>query len=519
MKAITKYIQRSLVLVMILGGFAVQSTWGQSSVTNVCAGEDIELTLAGYTGTIQWQYSQTAAAGPYINLPGGGVGDSVLFTPSVNAWIYAEVTNGDCDPFYSDTIEIVLNLPPVAEAGSSFGLCQGASAVIGGTPAGSGGTGSLSYSWSPAAGLSSATDPNPTATPAVSTTYILTVTDSVGCSATDSSSITVNDVPIVDAGAPQTIPCGTTTSLAGTASGNGPFTYLWTPNSTLSDSTIANPIASPGGPTTYTLTVSDANGCSSSDTVTINTTGGGASGSDTIMFSGGIVNYSVPASCNGIVTIEVWGAEGGFGTSSNVTGGLGAYQKGDFALAQGTQIKILVGERPAAGNGGGGGTFVTDMSNNPIIIAGGGGGAAVTTDDAINKQGQAGQTGGTGAAGGGTGGSAGNGGNIGSSGFQSGAGGGLLTNGTNGWTTNSGGLSFLNGGVGGTAGSAPGGFGGGGSGSGWVVGGGGGGYSGGGSGGNTSAGVGGGGGSFNSGTNTISTAGLRAGSGMVVITY
>lgn len=518
MKSISQHIQRSLFLLLFFAGIAIQPAMAQSSVTNICAGDDIVLTLAGYTGSVQWKYSQTAAAGPYINLPGGGVGDSSLFTPTTNAWIYAEVINGDCDPFHSDTMEIVINLPPTADAGSSFGLCQGDSAMLGGTPAGSGGTGTLNYSWNPTSGLSGNVA-NPMAAPSTTTNYVLTVTDSVGCSASDSTTISVNDVPVVDAGTNTSVNCGDSTTLSGSAVGNGPFTYVWTPNSTLNDSTSATPVATPGSPTIYTLTATDVNGCSSSDTVFVDIIGGGTSGSDTIFYTGGIVNYSVPASCNGIVTIEVYGAEGGFGSSSNIQPGLGAYQKGDFAISQGTMLRVLVGQRPASGNGGGGGSFVTDMSNTPIIIAGGGGGGSQTTDDMINKQGQAGSTGATGAAGGGTGGNSGNGGNIGSSGFQSGAGGGLLTNGTNGWSTNTGGLSFLNGGGGGTTGSAPGGFGGGGSGSGYVVGGGGGGYSGGGSGGNSSAGVGGGGGSFNSGTNTTSTSGVNAGNGYIIISY
>ena len=518
MKSTIQYTLRALAMVLFLGGISIQSSQAQISTTDICAGDTLELTLAGYTGSIQWKYSQTAAAGPYINLPGGGVGDSVLFVPSTNGWIYAEVTDGDCDPFSSDTFEVVLNLPPTADAGPDQSLCQLDSVSIGGNPAGSGGTGPLTYNWFPSLGLSGNV-PNPMAAPLVSTTYVLTVTDSVGCTDEDTVTLTVNDIPVVDAGAGSTINCGDSVVLQGTATGNGPFMYAWTPAFTLNDSSIATPTATPGGPTTYTLMVTDANGCSSSDTVTINTTGGGPGGSDTIMYTGQIVNYTVPASCNGVITIEVWGAEGGFGTSSNIQPGLGAYQKGDFALAQGTQLKILVGQRPPAGNGGGGGTFVTDTANAPIIIAGGGGGGSVTTDDAINKQGQAGQTGGTGAAGGGTGGTMGNGGNVGTSGFQSGAGGGLLTSGTNGWTNNTAGIAFILGGAGGTTGSAPGGFGGGGCGSGWVVGGGGGGYSVGGSGGNSSAGVGGGGGSFNSGTNTTSTAGLRQGDGMVIITY
>jgi hypothetical protein len=240
----------------------------------------------------------------------------------------------------------------------------------------------------------------------------------------------------------------------------------------------------------------------------------------TFNYTGSIDTWTVPAGVTS-VTIETRGAQGGYNTNSTTSSGLGAIMIGTFSVVPGTQLKILVGQQPSAsaGNGGGGGTFVTDMSNNPLIIAGGGGGSSQSTDSP-DKHGQAGTSGGNGAAGGGMGGTAGSGGGIGASGFQSGAGGGLLTNGADGWSGGTGGLAFISGGSGGTTNApANGGFGGGGSGSSYVVGGGGGGYSGGGSGGNSTAGVGGGGGSYNAGTSQNNTGGANSGNGLVIISY
>ncbi|MBE2206966.1 MAG: hypothetical protein IAE84_05240, partial [Saprospiraceae bacterium] len=47
------------------------------------------------------------------------------------------------------------------------------------------------------------------------------------------------------------------------------YTYSWSPAGTLSNSGIANPTASPASPTTYTLTVTDARGCTATDNVTV----------------------------------------------------------------------------------------------------------------------------------------------------------------------------------------------------------------------------------------------------------
>lgn len=491
-----------------------------SAQSAICAGEQVVLTLSGYNGTIQWQ-SASSPNGPFSSIP-GATGDSASLAPSQSLYYRAEVTSGTCNPFYSDTIMVTVNPNPVADAGPDVDHCTGAPGfMIGGNPAASGGTAPYTYLWAPSTDLTSGIVANPTATPTISMTYTLMVTDSNGCTAWDSMTVLVHTPPVADAGTFASISCADSTQLSATATGGvAPYSYAWSPATDLSNPNIANPWASGNSTTLYTVTVTDNNGCSATDTVTVAVTGGGH-GTLTFNYTASVIDTSFVVPCADSIVIEVWGAEGGNNTSSAVAPGMGAYQKGTFVIAAGTRLKILVGEKPSfgSGNGGGGGSFVTLTNNTPLIVAGGGGGSAGTTDSP-NKHGQAGQSGGLGAAGGGTGGTGGNGGSIGPSGFQSGAGGGLQTDGANGWTSNTGGIAFINGGSGGTANSnARGGFGGGGSGSSYVVGGGGGGYSGGGSGGNSSAGVGGGGGSYNSGTNTVSTSGVRSGHGQVIITW
>ncbi|MBI3509358.1 MAG: gliding motility-associated C-terminal domain-containing protein [Bacteroidetes bacterium] len=54
------------------------------------------------------------------------------------------------------------------------------------------GTGGGNYSWAPAGGLSCTTCANPVASPTVTTTYTMTVTDSLGCTATDTVTVFVD---------------------------------------------------------------------------------------------------------------------------------------------------------------------------------------------------------------------------------------------------------------------------------------------------------------------------------------
>jgi hypothetical protein len=78
--------------------------------------------------------------------------------------------------------------------------------------------------------------------------------------------------PTADAGADQTICPSASVQLGGNPTGSGgtgTFTYSWTPTNGLSDATDANPTATLNSTTTYTVTVTDANGCTATDEVTV----------------------------------------------------------------------------------------------------------------------------------------------------------------------------------------------------------------------------------------------------------
>ena len=83
---------------------------------------------------------------------------------------------------------------------------------------------------------------------------------------------------VANAGLDKAISKGSNTILGGapTASGGSVvYTYLWTPAEGLSNTTIANPIASPLQTTTYTLTLNDGKKCTktSSTVITVNSLG------------------------------------------------------------------------------------------------------------------------------------------------------------------------------------------------------------------------------------------------------
>ena len=125
------------------------------------------------------------------------------------------------------------------------------------TVSASGGTGSLHYSWS----NSATTTTISTLTPA---TYSVTVTDSFSCSATSSVTITQPSAPLKDSILfPNTINFYHRNAIVGVTGGTSPYTYSWSP----SGGTAAT--ASGLGVGTYSVLVTDNNGCTASASLTI----------------------------------------------------------------------------------------------------------------------------------------------------------------------------------------------------------------------------------------------------------
>lgn len=140
-----------------------------------------------------------------------------------------------------------------------------ASTVCAGTSTTLTASGAATYNWQP--GNLSGT--SVVLTPATTTTYTITGTSATGCITTATKTITVNPVPVVNAGADKINTCTTPSNSIGTAAIGG-TTYNWLPATGLSASNIAQPIANPAATTTYTVTATTtATGCTASDAVLV----------------------------------------------------------------------------------------------------------------------------------------------------------------------------------------------------------------------------------------------------------
>jgi gliding motility-associated-like protein len=241
---------------------------------NFCVGGSGQLGAAPVAGyTYSWSpatgLSSAASANPTVTLA------NTTGTPITQTYALTVTNATGC--VNTATVDVTVNPIPVAVPGAAVTICSGSTAALGAAP-----VAGLTYSWSPATGLSSATAANPTvtltnaSTAATTQLYTLTVTGAGNCSSTATVAVTVLPLPMANAGAATTICSGNTTQL-GVAPIAG-LTYSWLPAAGLSNSVSANPtltltnVNSTGAAITptYTLTVTNpATGCVRTSTVVV----------------------------------------------------------------------------------------------------------------------------------------------------------------------------------------------------------------------------------------------------------
>ncbi len=227
-----------------------------NNTINYC--NNIQFTGLGFTNTYplaasgwQWYFGDGAtstAQNPIHNYNAVGNYDVKLIVTDING----------CKDSITKTINTAS--PMLAEAGPDTAFCVSGSKTV--TLIGSG-TGS--YSWSPAAVLNNNTLQNPTAIINATTKFYLTVSNGTGCSAIDSVTVTLKPIPVVKTLTDTTI-CKNALLILTT---NGALNYNWSPGLYVSDSTIASPQYIDTGTHTVIVTGTALTGCMSKDTINI----------------------------------------------------------------------------------------------------------------------------------------------------------------------------------------------------------------------------------------------------------
>lgn len=190
--------------------------------------------------------------------------DDPIATPGIPTTYFIQVTDANGCPSAPDTLFLDLFPEPVADAGPDIGICPGDTTTLSGTA--SGASPPYTYQWTPAAGLSDPSLPNPLAAPAADSYYSLTVSSGACSSQPDSVFISLNGNQVVSP-VPDTVVCqGDSALLSATVTGPpAALSYQWYGPAGLlnpdgQDSVWVRP--SPGS-NTYTLIVDATPGCAS----------------------------------------------------------------------------------------------------------------------------------------------------------------------------------------------------------------------------------------------------------------
>ena len=209
------------ITVTTAGNYSVTNTNGCGTVTSnhIVVTTNPALTAAVITAG----GATSLCAGGSVILSGnvGGIWSNGATTATITVSAtgdYSVTKTNACGTVTSNHIAVTLNASPLALAGSDITICNGNSITLGGSA-----ILGHTYSWTPTAGLSSATISNPVATPSATTTYVLTETITAsGCKASNSVKVTISGAPTIST----SVCIGGAVSFSATAFGVD-VTYQW----------------------------------------------------------------------------------------------------------------------------------------------------------------------------------------------------------------------------------------------------------------------------------------------------
>jgi gliding motility-associated-like protein len=240
--------------------------------TIICLGETVQLTGFASQAGPQYTYIWTP------NDPSTHISDSTILSPTVSpdfttTFFLVSSSNGCLS--HADSVTVTVQTLPTTSGGPRRDICLGDSVLLNGLASGDP-TGSLyTYQWMPAAGLSDPNSATPMASPASTTSYYLQAGTARCFGFVDTIEVEVKPTAIAAITSGDTVICtGDTIKLSGTHSFtttpvSSPVVYEWSPAQYVDNKFATSPMAFPPQTMFYTLTVTVAGDCPTTDQVRI----------------------------------------------------------------------------------------------------------------------------------------------------------------------------------------------------------------------------------------------------------
>ncbi len=231
------------------------------SDTTRCGTAGTQLLAQANSGTgVTWAWS------PAGSLSSGIVANPVATPVTTTTYAVTATNDWGC----SDTKQVtvaVSGLTAASTSASDLNLCHGEQV---GLQASISSTANYTVAWSPSAVVANPTSANTTASPSDTTVFTCTVTDTqTGCTLSPQLTVNVNPAYVLDL-MPDTTVC-TALGLQLPVAHNmaAPYQAAWTPATNLNSAGILQPTILTDASATYVLTLTDASGCTATDSTHI----------------------------------------------------------------------------------------------------------------------------------------------------------------------------------------------------------------------------------------------------------
>lgn len=225
-----------------------------SSVNTICGSCTGTITAYVSGGILPYTYDWSPS-------PGSGQGTNAISDLCLGTYLLTVTDNNGCTKTGTRTINATNNISISFIKTNTY--CTACNGTIKANV--TGGTQPYSFNWSVNVGAGQGTD---SVSNLCHGTYSLTITDAAGCTKTSSTSIsTIQNLSVSTSATPTTCSACTGTATANIISGTAPYTFHWNNGETSQsiDTLCAN---------TYTITVTDANGCTHASSVAVTTLNG-----------------------------------------------------------------------------------------------------------------------------------------------------------------------------------------------------------------------------------------------------